>query len=758
MEKVGTMVENRSFQSNEPASLVNNEDSLGGSSATDSEFGLEQTLMEMEQLIRDDEAIDEVLDAISELEASEMSSKHSQSLDENFNELKTKDVPVITICSDDEDLEVTDEIVKTDQSPTTVTTVSVNNIVSPKAVPAVGNVGIPVATEVDDKNVVPIYCDDSQYRNPYAPSPTFDDQPSSKFVQNMVVEELSAPPPPSISLTSTPVQPKGSSYLSELQNLGVTNVLASFLDYKRDPVAQLKSSHDNSSTGIFRSPIHISAEKTSVSELRVVLSRIDDPKSPSFKNLCKSLEESELDSSNSLSSDAVEINSPSPLTEALLLADNNCVSEQSSEVLPSCGRSKDVKSNKFAEAQEEKKPTGILPSDECRPVKNTDNALLIATALPSPPPPISKLLEDNLCPHESNNFQEEAKTLEAPLCPQEVVEQETQEDLVSEETDPVEEKIATGSSCVAVDVFHFGQESQGSKEFKFEAVPPAHIGTAAADTVSSTAPSSATCEVETAAEPPKDIPSWQIPWISTDEAENADNNDPKWEILKTLETDRDRYEVVREKWRQLRIPDPRKDLTSHNFRRRRSRPNGRSVNYTEAGSVTQSRKRTRSDDGDDANDHPSKRRRMLSCTQMFEDRIDNLRRQLDEDFLQLKDEHHEELQKLSVIQQQELNRCLFSSAPHHIVKQQMQNLHHYQQQQVDSLQYKFDDKLADVSEDKIKTINLLTKASEEVYAFNKFYTDLKCADDDHCNITEEEFCRFHETEQMYDYYDEVYIE
>lgn len=61
-----------------------------------------------------------------------------------------------------------------------------------------------------------------------------------------------------------------------------------------------------------------------------------------------------------------------------------------------------------------------------------------------------------------------------------------------------------------------------------------------------------------------------------------------------------------------------------------------------------------------------------------------------------------------------------------------------------------------ITYDTSTTIDLLHKASKEVLAFNRFYTDLKCANDDHCKITEEEYNQFMQTEEMLDYYDQVY--
>lgn len=51
------------------------------------------------------------------------------------------------------------------------------------------------------------------------------------------------------------------------------------------------------------------------------------------------------------------------------------------------------------------------------------------------------------------------------------------------------------------------------------------------------------------------------PFLSDDPAENADNNDPEWELLRKLETDEERYKAVRERWRSIVVPNPNRNLT-----------------------------------------------------------------------------------------------------------------------------------------------------------------------------------------------------
>ncbi|CAG0884679.1 unnamed protein product [Darwinula stevensoni] len=59
-----------------------------------------------------------------------------------------------------------------------------------------------------------------------------------------------------------------------------------------------------------------------------------------------------------------------------------------------------------------------------------------------------------------------------------------------------------------------------------------------------------------------------VPFISSDQAENADNEDPEWTFMRKLETDDQRYRVVRELWKNTEIPNPNVNLTVHNYRKR----------------------------------------------------------------------------------------------------------------------------------------------------------------------------------------------
>ncbi|KAL7630674.1 UNVERIFIED_CONTAM: hypothetical protein RMT77_019121 [Armadillidium vulgare] len=65
---------------------------------------------------------------------------------------------------------------------------------------------------------------------------------------------------------------------------------------------------------------------------------------------------------------------------------------------------------------------------------------------------------------------------------------------------------------------------------------------------------------------------YKLPFTSHCELENRDINDPKWNVYKKLETDEQRYYIVRKHWKSLIVPDPNENLTLHSYRRRRKNP------------------------------------------------------------------------------------------------------------------------------------------------------------------------------------------
>ncbi|MPC13383.1 hypothetical protein E2C01_006115 [Portunus trituberculatus] len=56
----------------------------------------------------------------------------------------------------------------------------------------------------------------------------------------------------------------------------------------------------------------------------------------------------------------------------------------------------------------------------------------------------------------------------------------------------------------------------------------------------------------------------KLPFISTDEQENKDNEDPRWKEQAQLNTNEERYRLARKLWKNPCVPDPNKNLTIFN--------------------------------------------------------------------------------------------------------------------------------------------------------------------------------------------------
>lgn len=679
----------------------------------------ETTIIEMEELIGNEEEFQEFIQLMAESEKSEAKNSPTTHpiLDINCNEIKDKTViPVIDIFSDDE--EEADSMVSLGLSNT------------------FDSLGSPVSNT--------IYKDSPRVASPIAPSLL---QPTK----------------------------------SDLLSLGVKNVSASYLDYiNPEPPSDLSTNSlvletdrlcplENYNKGTFDKPL---LPESKFETLYKDSNQVNEKFSLKFKEDC--IKDSLLDENcNTLGycSEFTSIDSPSPKTEELLLAGSDSsetriqtrdsVTETSPcniialaepvsyEVTPD--EVSDVieallmKSSALAEPEISVPLNGDVSEDigtntlslsfydklDIEPYEVGESAEYDQPVpLPSPPP--ATIVEELV---------KESSTL---LSPSDNESQGRRSVEINSSHSP--EK--PNSPCQAETVLPFLSDST-LKEIDSVSKPDVEN----LDCVSSNAGNSNSDPSSTS--PPQDLQNWQIPWVSTDDAENADNNDPEWDLLRKLETDEERYRVVREQWRQLEIPDPRRDLTCHNYRRNRSAQSSRG---TKTGNlqVRQARKRTRS--ADDNEESACKRRRMLSCTVMFESRINDLNSQINNQFIQLKAEHDQELHQLSIQQQLEHQKFIYSSAPApgYIVQRQMNAILMEQDMQIQELNSKYDGILQKISKDKQDAIYVLKQASKEVLAFNKFYNHLGDSYDNHCDITEEELQQFQETEEMYELYDNIY--
>ncbi|KAK8374785.1 hypothetical protein O3P69_017385, partial [Scylla paramamosain] len=91
----------------------------------------------------------------------------------------------------------------------------------------------------------------------------------------------------------------------------------------------------------------------------------------------------------------------------------------------------------------------------------------------------------------------------------------------------------------------------------------------------------------------------KLPFISTDEQENKDNEDPRWKEQAQLSTSEERYRLARRLWKNPCVPDPNKNLTFFSSKQ---------LKACQSLSFTSSRKRRRSQWCDIDNLQPLRKR------------------------------------------------------------------------------------------------------------------------------------------------------
>lgn len=155
-------------------------------------------------------------------------------------------------------------------------------------------------------------------------------------------------------------------------------------------------------------------------------------------------------------------------------------------------------------------------------------------------------------------------------------------------------------------------------------------------------------------------------YISNNPQENFDNNNPEWELLRKLETDEERYRAVRQRWRNLIIPDPNEDLTCRNWRIRQnaskvtaSAPSRNSEAVIDQcasendvpASIQGHHKRSLSDQQASITSQPTvKRPRTQSCTTLFDVKLEQLRRNIHYEKQRIYNQEQLALRKLNIKQ------------------------------------------------------------------------------------------------------------
>jgi hypothetical protein len=186
-------------------------------------------------------------------------------------------------------------------------------------------------------------------------------------------------------------------------------------------------------------------------------------------------------------------------------------------------------------------------------------------------------------------------------------------------------------------------------------------------------------------------------YISNNPQENLDKNNPEWELLRKLETDEERYRAVRQRWRNLTIPNPNQDLTCRNWRSRQNAikvtasavsTNSDAVpdqacangNYVPA-SIQGHHKRSLSDQQASTISQPIvKHPRTQSCTTVFDVKLEQLRRNIQYEKEQIYNREQLALRQLNMKQTMERHILRKYCHVHGIAGQMLQLF--YQQQGV----------------------------------------------------------------------------
>ncbi|XP_049942099.1 uncharacterized protein LOC126419063 [Schistocerca serialis cubense] len=239
-------------------------------------------------------------------------------------------------------------------------------------------------------------------------------------------------------------------------------------------------------------------------------------------------------------------------------------------------------------------------------------------------------------------------------------------------------------------------------------------------------------------------------FVSSDPEENADNNNPEWELLKKLETDEERYKAVRLRWRNLVIPNPNKNLTYRSRGYWITDKNQKQISEVKPNPVVTGKSRKRTHSADPTEHHvPVKRQRTFSCTEVFDRKMLDVQKNLSRERNAILQQHERAVQNLV----NKTNHQLRCYSPGSFNDERIRALH---VQNVVELRYKCDNRLAAVESESMNQLRALEKAMEEVRVFNSFYQGLEEGCDDALLLTDEQLLEVLEEDHLYECFNEFY--
>ncbi|XP_023213121.1 uncharacterized protein LOC111615912 [Centruroides sculpturatus] len=225
-------------------------------------------------------------------------------------------------------------------------------------------------------------------------------------------------------------------------------------------------------------------------------------------------------------------------------------------------------------------------------------------------------------------------------------------------------------------------------------------------------------------------------YVIDDPLEISDIKDPKWEMMKSLNTDDERYRAVKACWGSKSLPNPNRDLTLHNYRLRKMKKEG----YKESANDARKGKRTATSEPVDIID--SKRRKVETafCTvvldreidkehQLYKKRHDQEKQKYFSDVQKIKHEICKRKQLLEQEYLQKIEKTKSSSSIYNPLSKRVREwktskevmLRNKESREIGIAKRRFADANKKLEDNYNVTLNKLNKAREEVLKFNQFY-------------------------------------
>ncbi|XP_063229258.1 uncharacterized protein LOC134534711 [Bacillus rossius redtenbacheri] len=266
----------------------------------------------------------------------------------------------------------------------------------------------------------------------------------------------------------------------------------------------------------------------------------------------------------------------------------------------------------------------------------------------------------------------------------------------------------------------------------------------------------------------KDVVRIAEEFISHDPEENRDNNNEKWEELRKLTTNPERYRALRKRWQNISNPDPNKNLTTrrcfrknfirkkliakHGLKRAHNAENAKIDNTDE--SLRKLRKRKCQ--GNAYGEPGEKRAKTYPCTILYDEQIAEVTNTMRNELVSVNEAEHEALRKLNFLQNLEQEKLRYREGYLYSLTPYAQQLRNRQETEtLVALEY-FEKEKKKIEDMRFAELSKLKAAADEIHAFHSFYNGIT---EDNVNtllLTEEQVLHLRDIEDYYNKMTVVY--